>query len=407
MKKTKIIINSSTFQENDSDDVTDVINNLTDNLLKVNDSLEITILKPMSKMGQRIIKKENYKIHCYSYFWPKKYQLFHTTGIVPGLKLSKFNYLKLLFLFVSQFLNLLILSIKLKPEYIYAHWVLPQALISAFVCKILKIKLVFTTHGAEVLLINKLKFGNKLILNFITKNAYKFTANSELTLSEITRNCKTKYIQDKYKIIPMGIKNEIFCSDKLKKTYTDNDFLYVGRLIDYKGVDILLDALSMLKNSNRENFKLEILGNGIDEEGLKEMVKNNDLIQNVNFNGFKNLDEKIKFYEHASVTFVTSKISNQRLEGGPLTLIEAMAQKNICIVSDSIGFKKYLNNNNCILFESGNSKSLLKAIDFYTKMTKDEREDMGNEAYITSEFFKFQNIAGIHNDFLFSDFINN
>ena len=205
----------------------------------------------------------------------------------------------------------------------------------------------------------------------------------------------------------MGIKNEIFCSDKLKKTYTDNDFLYVGRLIDYKGVDILLDALSMLKNSNRENFKLEILGNGIDEEGLKEMVKNNDLVQNVNFNGFKNLDEKIKFYEHASVTFVTSKISNQRLEGGPLTLIEAMAQKNICIVSDSIGFKKYLNNNNCILFESGNSKSLLKAIDFYTKMTKDEREDMGNEAYITSEFFKFQNIAGIHNDFLFSDFINN
>ena len=58
MKKTKIIINSSTFQENDSDDVTDVINNLTDNLLKVNDSLEITILKPMSKMGQRIIKKK-------------------------------------------------------------------------------------------------------------------------------------------------------------------------------------------------------------------------------------------------------------------------------------------------------------------------------------------------------------
>ena len=126
------------------------------------------------------------------------------------------------------------------------------------------------------------------------------------------------------------------------------------------------------------------------------------MTQYVNFNGFKNLEEKIKFYEYASVTFITSKISSERLEGGPLTLIEAMAQKNICIVSDTIGFKKYLNKNNCILFESGNNKSLLSAIYSYTEMTKEEKENMGNEAYATSEFFKFQNIANIHNNFLFS-----
>ena len=51
-----------------------------------------------------------------------------------------------------------------------------------------------------------------------------------------------------------------------------------------------------------------------------------------------------------------------------------MAQKNICIVSDTIGFKKYLNKNNCILFESGNNKSLLSAIYSYTEMTKEEKE---------------------------------
>ena len=400
-KKTKVIINSSTFQEYDSDDVTDVINNLTDDLLKSNSLLEFSILKPMSEIGKKIIQKDKYNIYCYRYTWPKRNHIFHTTGIVPGLKLSKFNYINLIFLFISQFFNLLVLSVKLKPDYIYAHWVLPQALVSAFVCKILKIKLVFTTHGAEVLLINKLKIGNKLLLNFITKNTYKFTANSELTLSEITKNCKTKYIKDKYKIIPMGIKNEIYSSSNVNKKY-NNNFLYVGRLIDYKGVDILLDSLSVFKDSNKENFKLEILGKGVDEENLKKQVKKSDLTQYVNFNGFKNLEEKIKFYEYASVTFIPSKISSERLEGGPLTLIEAMAQKNICIVSDSIGFKKYLNKNNCILFESGNNKSLLSAIYSYTGMTKEEKENMGNEAYATSEFFKFQNIAKIHNNFLFS-----
>ena len=54
----KIIINSSTFKENQQDKITDVINNLVDNLIENNQSMKISILKPMSTSGKKYINSD-------------------------------------------------------------------------------------------------------------------------------------------------------------------------------------------------------------------------------------------------------------------------------------------------------------------------------------------------------------
>ncbi len=400
-KKIKVLVNTSTFQENVDDKVTDVINNLVNSLKEVNEYLEFYILKPMGTSGNKILENENYKIFTYRYIFPKNLQTFHERGIVPAIKENKLNIIKLIFLFISQFISLLKLSYKVRPDYIYAHWVLPQALVSALVCKILKIKLLFTTHGAEVLLLNKIKIVNKILLNFITKNTYKFTSNSSLTMSQITDNTKNKFFINKNKIIPMGIRDEFFNLSIENKEYNKNKFLYIGRLVDYKGVEILIESMKSLQDKNC-NFNLDILGSGVDEDLLKEKVKSYDLSEKVVFQGFKNLSQKIEYYRNADVTFIPSIISKDRLEGGPLTVIEAMSQKSICIVSDSIGFINYLNDKNCIIFKSGNVESLSRAINKYLEMSYNEKTLMSREAYKTAMFFKFENIAKIHNQFLFS-----
>ena len=304
-------------------------------------------------------------------------------------------------MFISQFLSLIKLSYKIKPDYIYAHWVIPQALISALVCKILNIKLLFTTHGAEVLMLNKVKLVNNILLNFILKNTYKFTANSTLTMSQITNNTKTKFFLDKNKIIPMGIKDHFFSTSNENKDYSSNNFLYIGRLVDYKGVELLIDSMELLKKENYE-FKLNILGSGVDEHILNKKVNALGLLNNVKFHGFKNLSEKIEYYKNSNVAFIPSLISKDRLEGGPLTVVEAMSQKCICIVSDSIGFINYLNDKNCIIFKSGDIESLHKAIVKYMKMSNPEKQKMGENALETAKYFKFKNIAKIHNEFLFT-----
>ena len=398
-QKIKVIINTSTYKEGPEDKVTDVINNLISSMSKYNKNFEFYVLKPMSARGNKQIDTDNVKSKAYRYSWPNSTQVFHDNGIVPSLQKNKLNVFKLIFLFISQFINLFYISLKIKPEYIYAHWFLPQAIISALICKLLNIKLVFTTHGADVLLLNNFKFLNKLLLNFVLKNTYKFTANSELTFSQIINNSKAKHTREKGKIIPMGIQDKFFETNNFNVN-TKNHFLYIGRLIDYKGVELMIDCLKKFKESGN-SFKLDILGSGVDELYLKKKVKKLKLEEDIIFHGFKNFDEKIKYYQSASLTFIPSLLSNKRLEGGPLTLIEAMSQKSLCIVSDSIGFIKYLNINNSIIFKSGSLDSFYKQLIKFTEITDKEKESMREAAYNDSKYFKFENIGKIHSDFLF------
>ena len=398
-QKIKVLINTSTYKENLEDKVTDVINNLVNSILEYNNNFEFLVLKPMSSEKQKEILFNDIKIKKYRYSWPNKSQIFHENGILPSIQKNKINILKLLILVISQFTNLFRASLKFKPDYIYAHWFLPQAIISALVCKILKIKLVFTTHGAEVLLLNNIKLINKILINFVLKNTYKFTANSEVTLNQIKNNCEPDYINNKYEVIPMGIQDKFFEVNNLEFK-KDNHFLYVGRLIDYKGVNLLLKCLKKFKDSGN-NFRLDILGSGVDEVNLKKEVHNLGLENYIIFHGFKNFDEKLEYYKNASLTFIPSIVSTKRLEGGPLTLIEAMSQKNICIVSDSVGFIKYCNDKNSLIFASGNVESMYSKLIKYTEMKKDEKENMRNFAFEDSKFFKFENIGKIHSDFLF------
>ena len=92
------------------------------------------------------------------------------------------------------------------------------------------------------------------------------------------------------------------------------------------------------------------------------------------------------------------------MEGGPLTLIEAMSQKKICICSDSVGYSEHIYDGvNGILFKSGDIESLYQSIKKYLNMNDNEKSDMKQKAFETSLLFKRDNITKELYNFFFSD----
>ena len=137
----RIIVNTSTYREGLQEPTPSFINNLINNMSK---DKSFYILYPMKSSSRLPLpKNKNITLIPYRYFFFKKFQTLDKLGLLPSIKKNNLNFVKVLFLILFQFVNLLVFSVKLKPDYIYAHWVFPQAFISSIVGKLLNIKVVF------------------------------------------------------------------------------------------------------------------------------------------------------------------------------------------------------------------------------------------------------------------------
>ena len=119
-----------------------------------------------------------------------------------------------------------------------------------------------------------------------------------------------------------------------RRKYPNILFLYVGQLIKRKGVEQVLKALNILKDSE---IGFMIVGSGPEEKKLKEFCKENKL-QNIFFEGFHQQEELPKYYALADVFILPSfeevwgLVINEALASGLFIL----ASKNAGAVYDLI-----------------------------------------------------------------------
>lgn len=140
----------------------------------------------------------------------------------------------------------------------------------------------------------------------------------------------------------------------------------VGRLINAKGYDLLLNAINNLKNK-KINFKLLILGSGGQEKVLKKHIEENKLQEYVELLGFKK--NPYPYMRKADIF-----ISSSRYEGFSLVVAEAMLLNKPIIATDCTGPKEILNDGQYgILVPIEDVKSLENAMESLI-LDKDKRE---------------------------------
>ena len=244
----------------------------------------------MKNFNELPYEERGYRVIPYKYFWPLRYQNLHLYGLKPSIDKNKLNIIKVCFLIISQFFALLKIFKSEKPDYIYSQWFMPQGFTTALAINFSSAKFYCSSYGADVLIFKNIKFIGKRIIRYVVKKCDNFTAISQLNYSLIEEcvGARKEYLK-KGKVIPLAI-DDLFYKVEEYKPVNNNNFLYIGRLVDYKGVDLLIDSLKLIDN-NLE-YKLNVLGDGVDKNFLVEKVKDFKLENKIIFHGWKKIQKK-------------------------------------------------------------------------------------------------------------------
>jgi glycosyltransferase involved in cell wall biosynthesis len=178
-------------------------------------------------------------------------------------------------------------------------------------------------------------------------------------------------VKGKTKVIPNAVPVPKFRSPCLFKAY---DILFVGRLTQAKGVDILLKAVKILKNKYSKNLKIAIVGDGHLKEVLNNMAVELGVNKEVKFLGVRKDVNKLM---RSSKIFILPS----RYEGFGLVVVEAMSNMLPVIASNVGGIPEIIENGkDGLLVPPENPEALAKAI----KQLLDDvkmRKELAKNAY--------------------------
>jgi len=270
-----------------------------------------------------------------------------------------------------------------NPDIIHVHNFFPIASPSLFyVANAKKIPIVMTLHNYRLLCPNAMFFReNKVCEDCISKSfaldsvihgCYRDSKIQTLFLATMTWFHKKKGTWknkiDKYIALTDFAKNKFITSSLgLKESQiivkpnfvVDNGFdlekeeycLFVGRLSQEKGIDILLNTF---KNSSH---KLLIIGTGPMTAKVEEFSTNTE---NIEYLGFQSIDFIIEKLKKAKALIFTSVW----YEGMPMTILEAFSTATPIVCGDIGGPAEIVKNEkNGLLYKIGNTEDLKEKIE--------------------------------------------
>lgn len=259
-----------------------------------------------------------------------------------------------------------------------SHWTLLNAMVY-FVNKVLSRPYMFCPAGALHV------FGRsgliKRIYNIIIGNGILLRTNRVIAIPKEERDFISTLgvSRERIAVIPNGISPSDFVfSDtsrfRAKYSLVDAPFiLFMGRLNEIKGPDILLQAFIRIAEHHPEWHLVFAGPDGGMEKGLKKTLVENSLEKRVHFIGFISGQEKSEAYHAAQMLVIPS-----RLEAMSIVALEAGICCTPIVMTDQCGFSE--------LVEAGgglevavNAESLA---DLLLELMGDEHklEVMGNKA---------------------------
>ena len=259
-------------------------------------------------------------------------------------------------------LALLQVGRKLEFDLVHAHVAYPDGLAAVLFSKITRRPVIITTHGGDVKTYPRERKIWKLLTVLALLKADKIVAVSN-DLKKAIRELGVDV--EKVEVIPNGVDITLFhpiaksTAVAEKRIRNLARIIYVGRLEQQKGVEVLVRAMSMLV-ATRGDLELTVVGANRAERGEAEVLT---LTRQLG------LEEKIRFIDAVPLYEVPLWIATADVlvlpsfsEGFGLSLVEALACGRPVVSTTCGGPEDIVTEKVGILVPPGDAKALARAI---------------------------------------------
>ena len=325
--KKRILVLTSTFPRWEDDEEPSFVFELCSRLKA---QYRIHVLAPHFPGAKTYEYFEGIHIKRFRYFFTPWQRLAYQGGILAKLKHNPWQYGLLPFFFLGELFSLIRLLRSYRFHLIHAHWLIPQGLVALLARLFIKSAppLLCTSHGGDLFGLQ----GNLLnmVKRLVVLNSTAVTVVSSAMLEEVIKlDAGYEHIH----VIPMGVDLQN-CFVPPATRVNKGSLLFVGRLVEKKGLRYLIEALPLILKRHPE-VCLRIAGDGPEKGNLKAQCAKLGISDHVRFLGAVKNERLPALYQTSDVVVFPSVIAEDGdREGFGLVLVEALGCECATVVTD-------------------------------------------------------------------------
>ena len=288
---------------------------------RLTENFDVSVLCPHATGAAAREQLDGVQVIRYRYAPARLEKLVNDGGIVTNLRRHRWMALLLPGFFLAQLIYTSLFLLRHKPAAIHAHWIIPQALVAVLANRLTRRRtpILVTSHGADLFAVN----GGLMrwLKAWTLRRCTQATVVSQAMLEPLQA---LGMPAEKITVAPMGVDMDRF-HDSPAVQRSRHELLFVGRLVEKKGLRHLLDALPLIIEKHPQT-SLTIVGFGPELVERKQQAEKLGLGNRVHFAGACSQIELPAYYRRAAMLvapFVQADSGDR--EGLGLVSVEALA----------------------------------------------------------------------------------
>jgi len=228
----------------------------------------------------------------------------------------------------------------------------------AILCRIQSRGFVFSPHYSPFAHTQTIGAGAFAMGKPIGKLVFRF-ADRVLCVSRFESEVVSQHFgvpRDRISVVPNGVSyiNPMKLREQVPADGTCVRLLYVGYLLRLKGIQHILTAVRVLKHHRKQDVALRIIGSGIHEAWLRQVSRDLDIADNIEWLGELSGESLFREYRNADVFLLLSESENYGT-----VVAEALSNGTPCIVTTNSALKEFTNVRGCYGIENPSDADML------------------------------------------------